>query len=399
MCVAEDRWTCFSDTGFTENQNMWRKVLPMRQTIPVFLFLIVVSVCRAEDDAQPKPLKVERQNQYETEQITVPAAFADEAIRDLSIERAADHLDDGAVGWSRQKKCITCHTNGTYLFIRPRLSSSLGRPSAEVRQFFLDELAELQATSHKRLKTGTRPAQVIYAAAGLAEWDAHVFHQASAETDAALKLMFELQEDNGTWKSLDCWPPFESSAYQEATMAAMAVGAFPQWLLSIHDPELLKRVDRLRTYLRDTQPPHQYAQVLKLWASKRFDGILDTDQEQAIVSMILKYQQPDGGWALRNFAAPEQWGRGNRAEKIRGETDFDTPSSDGHMTGLALIVLQQSGMNHDADSVRRGLSWLKENQRVSGRWWTRSLNTEKWHFITYSGTAYPLLALQLAGEL
>ena len=182
-------------------------------------------------------------------------------------------------------------------------------------------------------------------------------------------------------------------------MAAMAVGAFPQWLLSIHDPELLKRVDRLRTYLRDTQPPHQYAQVLKLWASKRFDGILDTDQEQAIVSMILKYQQPDGGWALRNFAAPEQWGRGNRAEKIRGETDFDTPSSDGHMTGLALIVLQQSGMNHDADSVRRGLSWLKENQRVSGRWWTRSLNTEKWHFITYSGTAYPLLALQLAGEL
>jgi squalene-hopene/tetraprenyl-beta-curcumene cyclase len=371
----------------------------MCRIILAFLFLTVVSVCRADEDAQPAPPKVELQNQYEIDEITVPAAFADEPVSELSIERAAEHLDDGAVGWSRQRKCITCHTNGTYLFIRPRLSSSLGLPSAGVRQFFLDELAELEATDHKRLKTGTRPAQVIYAAAGLAEWDAHVFHQGSAETDAALRLMLDLQDENGAWTSLDCWPPFESSAYQEATMAAMAVGAFPQWLPSIQNPELLKRVDRLRTYLRDTEPPHKYAKVLKLWASKRFDGILGADEEQAIVSMILEQQQPDGGWSLRNFATPEQWGRGNRAERIRAESDFDSPPSDGHMTGLALIVLQQSEMNGNADPVRCGLTWLKENQRVSGRWWTRSLNTDKWHFITYSGTAYPLLALQLAGEL
>ena len=30
---------------------------------------------------------------------------------------------------------------------------------------------------------------------------------------------------------------------------------------------------------------------------------------------------------------------------------------------------------------------------MSGRWWTRSLNTDKFHFITYSGTVFPLLAL------
>jgi squalene-hopene/tetraprenyl-beta-curcumene cyclase len=371
----------------------------MRRLIMASFMLNAVSVCRADDEAQSAPSRVERQNQYEINEITVPAAFADEPVTELSVERAADHLDDGAVAWSQQRKCITCHTNGTYLFIRPRLSSSLGLPSAGVRQFFLDELAELEATDHKRLKSGTRPAQVIYAAAGLAEWDAHVFHQGSAETDVALKLMFDLQDENGAWTSLDCWPPFESSAYQEATMAAMAVGAFPQWLPSVQDPELLKRVDRLRTYLRDAEPPHKYAKVLKLWASKRFDGILGADEEQAIVAMIIEQQQPDGGWSLRNFATPEQWGRGNRAEKIRTEADFDSPQSDGHMTGLALVVLQQSDTNHESDSVHRGLTWLKGNQRVSGRWWTRSLNTDKWHFITYSGTAYPLLALQLAGEL
>jgi len=371
----------------------------MSRMLSVFYLLPAVAVCSADEDVQTKSSTVERQSQYEVDDITVPAAFADEQRREFSIDRAADHLEDGAVGWSRQKKCITCHTNGTYLLIRPRLTSSLGLPSEEVRQFFLDELAKLQATDHKRLRSGTRPAQVIYAAAGLAEWDAHVFHQGAAETDAALKLMFQLQDDNGTWTSLDCWPPFESSAYQEATMAAMAVGAVPQWLPSIEDPELLGRVERLRTYLRDTEPPHEYAKVLKLWASTRFDGILGADEQQNIVSMILEQQQPDGGWSLRNFAAPEQWGRGNRAEKVRAESDFDSPQSDGHMTGLVLVVLQQSGMHCESDSVLRGLTWLKQNQRVSGRWWTRSLNTDKWHFITYSGTAYALLAMQLAGEL
>ncbi|MCP4783433.1 MAG: hypothetical protein GY903_16755 [Fuerstiella sp.] len=363
------------------------------------LLLACCSIGRADEESGPDPEAVQRPNQYETDDITVPAAFADEPVRDLSVARAAGHLQDGATAWSQQKKCISCHTNGTYLFIRPRLTNSLGLPSEGVRQFFLDELAKLEVMDHKRLKSGTRPAQVIYAAAGLAEWDVHVLHRRSAETDAALKLMFDLQDDNGAWTSLDCWPPLESSAYQEATMAAMAAGALPQWLPSIQDPGLLDRVERLRTYLRDTEPPHEYAKVLKLWTSKRFDGILDADEEQAIVSMITQKQQADGGWSLRTFAVPEQWGRGNRAEKLRAERNFDSPTSDGHMTGLALIVLQQSGLDCETESVRHGLDWLKKNQRASGRWWTRSLNTDKSHFITYSGTAYPLLALQLAGEL
>jgi hypothetical protein len=35
----------------------------------------------------------------------------------------------------------------------------------------------------------------------------------------------------------------------------------------------------------------------------------------------------------------------------------------------------------------------------TGRWWTRSLNTDTHHYITYSGTAYPLLALALCHAL
>ena len=38
-------------------------------------------------------------------------------------------------------------------------------------------------------------------------------------------------------------------------------------------------------------------------------------------------------------------------------------------------------------------AWLEKNQRASGRWFTRSLNTDSYHFITHAGTAYAVMAL------
>jgi squalene-hopene/tetraprenyl-beta-curcumene cyclase len=122
---------------------------------------------------------------------------------------------------------------------------------------------------------------------------------------------------------------------------------------------------------------------------------LEPSQQRELRDLLAKHQQSDGGWSIRTFAAPEAWGRGNRAEKLRAEPDFASPASDGHMTGLALIVLRASGTPADDPQIQRGVAWLKANQRASGRWWTRSLNTDAWHFITYSGTAFPLLALQM----
>ena len=359
----------------------------------VGLALIVVNVASAEDFDRP--------NQYEADGVTVPAARAEEPLAELSIEKAALYLDHGTVTWSKQKKCVSCHTNGTYLFIRPALSSTLGKPSEDMRSFFVEQLASFEKVGPRKIKrSGTRPAQVIYIAAGLAEWDVHVTKKLSLETDKALRLAFEMQNKDGTWYSVTCWPPFESSAYQEAHMAAMAVGTAPGWLDSLaDDDELRERVELLKTYLRETEVPHDYARVLQLWTSLRLDGILSSEQQQSTVKLIRKHQRDDGGWSMRTFATPEQWGGGNRAEKLRDEADFKTPPSDGHMTGLALLVLQAAGVSNDDAQIRRGLKWLRENQRESGRWWTRSLNTDKWHFITYSGTAYPLLALQNAATL
>jgi squalene-hopene/tetraprenyl-beta-curcumene cyclase len=69
------------------------------------------------------------------------------------------------------------------------------------------------------------------------------------------------------------------------------------------------------------------------------------------------------------------------------------------MTGLAIIALRKAGVPASDPRIQRGVLWLLENQRASGRWYTRSLNRDGWQFITYSGTVYPLLALGLCNAL
>lgn len=352
-----------------------------------------VMLCLARASGQERP-------QYELGDIHIPAARADEPLRQqFSLRSAAAYLEQGATAWNGTRKCVTCHTNGSYMLIRPALSEELGQPPQAMREHFAAALADLAASDRDVLKKGTRPAQVIHAAAGLAEWDAHVAGRLSPETRQALALMFELQLDSGTWGSADCWPPYESDAYHLATVAAMAVAAAPGWPEQPDDDAAAKGVERLKNYLRTEPPPHDYGRVLLLWASSRMPDLLDSEQKQQLVEMIWRHQRPDGGWSIRTFAAPEAWGRGNRAEKLRGEPEFADPPSDGHQTGLAIVVLRSCGTKANDPRLRRAVEWLLANQRASGRWWTRSLNTDGQHFITYSGTALSLLALSLCDAL
>ena len=338
--------------------------------------------------------------QYRHGEIVVPAFRATEAKRTtVSIPLAEEYLRKGALAWVGSQGCVSCHTTGLYMVTRPALTRQLGRPLEEMRTFFVQELQKTLVTRREELLTSTRPARVIYTAAGLADWDSHVTRTLSTETRQALAQMLDLQLDTGTWGTLDCWPPYESDAFHLATQAAMAIAAAPGWLGELKDERHLAGVAKLKNYLRNTPPPHDYGRVLLLWTSARMPDLLSAEKKHELLDMLSKHQRHDGGWSIRTFAAPEAWGGGNRAQKLRQEPEFGDPPSDGHQTGLALIVLREHGILATDPRVQHGLRWLKENQRESGRWWTRSLNTDSSHYITYSGTAYPLLARGRWGEI
>ncbi len=363
---------------------------------PMITAICLLSVLFSGSTLSTEPKRDYRLHQYHFGDISIPPASADEPIAErLSLAKAGAYLEDGAKAWVNDRGCVACHTTGWYGILRPQLTTLLGPPDPSFRSFLEGILHETLAEERRKTERGTGPAQVVYLAASLAAWDAHVTKQLSNETANALELMFSLQRDNGAWYSVETWPPFESDAYQLATVAAMAVGLAPQWLDQHQGDDLGSGVVRLRRYLKTVDSPHEYARVALLWASQSLPDLLDAVDKEAIIKMILDRQRPDGGWSLRSFAAPEQWGVGNRSERLRAEKDFGEPASDGHQTGLSIIVLSQDGLPSSHPALKRGIDWLERNQRQSGRWWTKSLNTDKWNFITYTGTLYPVLALTL----
>ena len=370
----------------------------MRRSLFCALAALAPSLISSAFPAEPAAGKPEPQYKFGDIEIAVPRGD-DPLATKLSLAKALTYLEHGSTAWSGARNCVSCHTNGIYMTVRPALSSALGTPSVEHRDYFVAALRKKQKESASNLKKGTNPEQLIYLAAGLAEWDRHVAGKLSPETDEALRFMFSVQRDDGTWGALDCWPPYESDSYHPATVAAMAVAAAPGWLANLKDDKVLASVEKLKKYLRETPPPHDYGRVLLLWADLRLPGLLADAQRAEFSALVLKHQRADGGWSIRNFAAPEAWGDGRRAEKLRAEPEFQTTPSDGHMTGLAVIVLREAGVAKDDPRLVKAVAWLKANQRESGVWWTRSLNTDKSHFITYSSTAFPLLALSLCDAL
>jgi squalene-hopene/tetraprenyl-beta-curcumene cyclase len=131
--------------------------------------------------------------------------------------------------------------------------------------------------------------------------------------------------------------------------------------------------------------------------------------------MLWRKQLPDGGWSTRRMSDLLRW----RLEVhppterqpwkeamdpfvvslIKSLPDATSPGSDPYMTAFAIVLLRESGVPASDERIRRGVAWLKENQRVSGRWWMHSLYRGNYNYITYISTAQALRALALCDEL
>ncbi len=339
--------------------------------------------------------------QYHHKDITFARPSSEEPRIPFAPRLAVDYMEQGAMAWTEERGCISCHSNGTYMMVRPLMSPELGAPQQAMHDFWLSELQKALAGDPKKRNGSFDGTKAVYLAAGLAIWDAHVLHRLSPETVQALYLMFQFQRPAGDWYiEDDVNPPFESSPYQVATVAARAVANAPGWLTKQHGTAAGAHVALLTHYLRTPQKMQgDYDRTDLLWAASEYPGLLNTKQKRDLIAMIFTHQQFDGGWSIRSFATPEEWGRGTRAAKLRSELEFGFPQSDGHMTGLAIIALRKAGVASSDPRIQSGVHWLLSNQRSSGRWWTRSLIRDGWQFISYSGTAYPMLALSLCDAL
>ncbi len=307
--------------------------------------------------------------------------------KELSTARAAVFLDQVSVNWTRVHECGTCHTNYPYLAVRPLLG---GEQTAltEVRAFF-----EQRVANWDRPEQGSaprHPTEVVATASALAINDARTTGKLHPLTRQALDRMWTLQRDAGDWNWVKCdWPPLEHDDYYGALVAALGVGLAPEGYAQTEKARA--GLDKLRKYFQKTPPPDLHHKALLLWAAQHIDGLMTADQKAEATRELLKAQRADGGWALPTLGKYER--------RDHTPNDPATADSDGYATGLVVFVLRQAGTPASNAALQRGGTWLKTHQRASGRWFTRSLNTDRYHFISHIGTAYALMALEACGEL
>jgi squalene-hopene/tetraprenyl-beta-curcumene cyclase len=301
----------------------------------------------------------------------------------FSAAKAAEFLDGVAVNWTRERKCITCHTNMPYLMVRPLLPGDEGWK--EVLSFLEKDVVSWSSGGKPR-----GDAYVVATAFALAFHDAQTGGQLHATTRQALDRMFEVQQKTGEWNWLKCdWPPLEHDDYYGAALAALAVGMAPGDYAKTDKAKV--GIEKLRAYFQKTPPPDLHHTAMLLWASTKLDGLMTAEHQQQAIAALKAKQRADGGWCLPSL--------GNYSRRDEAKTPNDpNAASDGYGTGFVSYVLLEAGVPANDPAIRRAVKWLKANQRVSGRWFTRSLNTDSAHYISNAGTAFCVLALHAAGE-
>lgn len=312
--------------------------------------------------------------------IKIAPNSADEPFADeLSLPKAAEFLDAVSLNWTRRRKCGSCHTNYPYLMARPLVQPAESKAVTEVYRFFLNRAANWDR-SKPRWDT-----EVVATASALAFYDRHTKGRLHPITRQALNRMWTLQREDGSWNWLKCnWPPAEADDYYGVVIAALGVGAAPDGYA--RTPQAQAGLARIQKYLSDNPAPNLHHQAMLLWASSYLPELIPDSQRADIQNRLIKLQRSDGGWSLPSLG---------RWQRHSGEDNDPAASpSDGYATGLVVYVLRRSGLAADHEAVQRGVQWLRTHQRRSGRWFTRSLNTDKRHYITHAGTAFAVMALR-----
>jgi len=352
--------------------------------------------------------------QYKSEGIEVPAATADEpkvkAFGADTVMAARKYLDDGAHHWVREKSCIACHSTGVYMVERSALTQQLGKPSEEVLNDFIKSVPK------KPGKPGDSALASIWRSSGLASWDKNVTGKLSEHTDQSLRHMLSILPDDDFYKTIKLVEiPYITTRFELTVQAMRAMVTAPDWLANLKDADLIARIERIKKRLREHRPVSDYELALKLQLAALMPDLVPQDVRDAATAMLWRQQQPDGGWSTRRMSDVMNWRQEvfpatdkyrwtgamdpQVVALIQNEPDAASPASDPYMTAFAIVLLRESGVPASDARIGRGIAWLKTNQRVSGRWWMKSLYRDTYQYITYISTAQALRALALCGEL
>lgn len=318
---------------------------------------------------------------------------ADEPLaKTVSLAKGAEYIDRAAIAWLHRQNCSSCHSSYSQVMARAVLGDLKAPALARIKGFMEERVAGWDRGGPGKgfpAEEDEAATEVVATAVTLAFHDGATGGRLGPITRKALDRMWSLQRADGSWNwNKHDLPPQELDEYYGAVFAAVGVGQAPEGYS--RDKSALEGVERLRKYLRENPPPNLHHQTMLLWASHKLDGLLEPKGREKIKARLLDIQRKDGGWNLPSLGG---W------KRMDGTPNDPDGPSDGYATGLVTYVLMVTGTKPDDPALTKSLAWLRNNQRESGRWFTRSVNADHAHYITNAGTAYALMALKVADGL
>ena len=319
----------------------------------------------------------------------LPEISSDEPMATkFSAIKAAEYLDRSALNWVKTKKCVTCHTNMFYMIARPALRT-IQPDSGEVRSFYEDYRKVRWQKNGPTEKDGFWP---IVVGTGLTFNDAQTTGKHSDVAREVLDIMWKVQREDGGWNWPDCdYAPMEIDDHYGVTIAALTVGVAPGGYAET--PQSRAGLEKLRTYFKNNPPKSLHHRAMLAWCSVRIDGIATEEQRKQTLAELLALQLDDGGWSTSGFLTDWKGLARNDGKPL------NTKISDGYGTGLVMVIARELGLPADDARLRRGVKWIRTNQRESGKWFTQSPVKDAGNLISNAGSAYVILALQACDEL
>jgi squalene-hopene/tetraprenyl-beta-curcumene cyclase len=303
----------------------------------------------------------------------------------FSAEAAAAYLD--ARAHLVEKNCFACHSTFTYLPARSVLEPLAG--GVMETRLLLERFTALCLDKAKLplVKTQHIGAVRILAAVELARHDAATTGRLQPVTRAALDSLWQLQRADGGVKWLHVGEaPQAVDDYWPVAMIALGAGSAPEGYGQT--AKAMAGIEKLRGWFRSHPAKDAHGRALTLLAHASIGGILSDAERRGHTEELFALQHDDGGWSLAGLA---DWQRPDKRP-------LDSSRSDGYGTGFVSFVLARSGVAPSEPRLRKGIDWLKANQRRSGGWFTPS-PFKRDMIASNTGTSFAVQALAACGEI
>ena len=297
----------------------------------------------------------------------------------FSAEKAARYLDTASLHWQKSRHCAACHVNMGYMFARPALDSVLP-DSGEVRGLFESYVTRWKERPPRDVQ------ETVVVASGLAFNDVQTTGHLHPITRQTLRVMWDFQREDGGWPwRNDGYPPTEYDEHYGVTLAALTTGIAPDRYAETKEAQ--HGLEKIRLFLKNHPPLSLHHRAMIAWASCYVEDVMNDQQRSKTLDELLTCQRPDGGWSTPGLLA--DW----EGLKRKDGKPHDTKSSDAYATGFVIVVARAIGLSSDDLRLRRGIAWLLGNQRVSGKWFSRSPAKDSRHYFSNFGSAFAILGL------